>query len=163
MKARDCTNHAVMWILLWFWCCLHFFIKSVCLSLKAFSSGWRKSDVVYFLFHIFSRLIWQLSPLSHHSYSFTSAFIIALIPCLPPYIPVSPCFCSPPLSNALSHIPGPSFLLLPPSHSLLISINFYVYLSLLINKWLKRKRKLIGTRWQFKKQSRGMPGAALVK
>lgn len=41
---------------------------AVCLaSLKASSSVWRKSNVAYFRSHIFSRLIWQLSPLSHRS------------------------------------------------------------------------------------------------
>lgn len=91
--------------------------------------------IIFFL--IFSQGWFDSFPLYTTTYSFTSALIIALIPCLPPYIPVSPCFYSP-LSLTCSRVPTHSFLS-PHAVTIPPDLNeFYVYFSLLINKWLKR-------------------------
>lgn len=126
-------------------CCLRFLIspRPVCLSISQILPFCvTQARYGLFSFSYFLKVdLTAFPPLSHHSYSFTSALVIALIPCLPPCIPVSPLFLFP-LAPAFSHASRDSF----PLSRVTLSVDLnklYVYFSLLINKLLKKK--LIGT------------------
>lgn len=89
-------------------------------------------------------------PLYITTYSFTSALLIALIPCLPPYIPACSVFILLSLSNMY-----PNILFFPLSQFL---TKLHIYFSLLINKWLKKWQRGAKNEGTIPWDAGGIPG-----
>lgn len=125
-------------------------------SSKASSSVWRNSNVAYFLSHVFSRLIWQLSPLSHRSLHHFRACNRSHLPLCPHMLQFSPVFvlllsCPP---NILSSVT------ISLVSKLIFCVCMFVF-PLPAKKCLKSK---VVERWEDKfRNSHGMPRASLGK